>query len=381
MAKALHLGPWFISENFLSVRKWEPKFVPQEATLTSTAIWIRVPQLPTEFYDQDILKKVGRKLGKLLKIDKCTSSTLRGRYACICIQVPLETPVETSVIIGDHKQAVIYEGEGTLCTICGRIGHTAFSCNYRVQKPTATQEPQDDHEGKAVISEESKWKTVTFPRRRKQGQENTINKNEGKTNKPQHAPQTEEIQVNMFDVNSGKFLQTQTLRYNSKKLLNDQKTKKRPNVRNKKFTSTQDLPKYGHNTGPPMQPNTGAKQKARPTNDDPTNTNHEPSFQGDSSPTPNSSNTMSGETPNGADPSSPNGHSTKATTDSPIPHPNIQTYAFPTKSPEIISNGEIPTVTNSNRVPYLLPLLFPNEKTSTVTSITSPINEHTTPWL
>ncbi|XP_019255157.1 PREDICTED: uncharacterized protein LOC109233748 [Nicotiana attenuata] len=125
MVKALHLGPSFISGNFLSVRKWKPKFIPQEATLTSTAIWIRLPQLPTEFYDKVILEKVGRKLGKLLKIGQCTSSTLRGRYARICIQVPLETPMETTVIIGDHKQAVVYEGEGTLCTSCGRIGHTA----------------------------------------------------------------------------------------------------------------------------------------------------------------------------------------------------------------------------------------------------------------
>ncbi|XP_019252867.1 PREDICTED: uncharacterized protein LOC109231679 [Nicotiana attenuata] len=67
MVKVLHLGPWFISGNFLSVRKWKPKFVPQEATLTSTAIWIRLSQLPTEFYYKDILEKVGRKLGKLLK--------------------------------------------------------------------------------------------------------------------------------------------------------------------------------------------------------------------------------------------------------------------------------------------------------------------------
>nr|XP_016494471.1 PREDICTED: uncharacterized protein LOC107813694 [Nicotiana tabacum] len=202
MVKALHLGLWFISGNFLSVRKWEPKFVPQEATLTSTTIWIWLPQLPTEFYDQDILEKVGRKLGKLLKIDQCTSSTLRGRYARICIQVPLETPVETSIIIGDHKQVVIYEGEGTLCTICGRIGHTAHICNYRAPTPTATHEPQDDHQRKAVISEKSEWKTVTFPRRRKQGQLKTINTNEGKMNKPQHASRTEEIQVNMFNANS-----------------------------------------------------------------------------------------------------------------------------------------------------------------------------------
>ncbi|XP_019255049.1 PREDICTED: uncharacterized protein LOC109233623 [Nicotiana attenuata] len=131
LVKAIQKGPWFISGNFLSVRRWEPKFVPQEATLSFTAIWVRLPQLPTEFYDKEVLEKVGRKLGKLLKIDTCTSATLRGRYARICIQVPLETPVATSVTIGDHKQLVLYEGENVLCTGCGRIEHILKGCLHR----------------------------------------------------------------------------------------------------------------------------------------------------------------------------------------------------------------------------------------------------------
>ncbi|XP_019225732.1 PREDICTED: uncharacterized protein LOC109207297 [Nicotiana attenuata] len=170
MVKALYLGPWFVSGHFLSVRKWEPKFVTQEATLTSTAIWIRLPQLPTEFYDKIILEKVGRKLGKLLKIDQCTSSTLRGRYARICIQVPLETPVETSIIIGDHKQSVIYEGEGTLCTSCGRIGHTTIRCNYKPHSSSTANDTQEEAHQVEPTPEASEWKTLTFLRRRKQGQ-------------------------------------------------------------------------------------------------------------------------------------------------------------------------------------------------------------------
>nr|XP_009794210.1 PREDICTED: uncharacterized protein LOC104241008 [Nicotiana sylvestris] len=183
MVKALHLGPWFVSGHFQSVRKWEPKFVPHEATLTSTAIWIRLPQLPTEFYDKVILEKVGRKLGKLLKIDQCTSSTLRGRYARICIQVPQETPVEISVIIGDQKQLVVYEGEGTLCTSCGRIGHTASKCNYKPHSSATVNGTQEFHQTDPT-PEESEWKTVTFPRRRKQGQQKATIPIEGNVPKP-----------------------------------------------------------------------------------------------------------------------------------------------------------------------------------------------------
>ncbi|KAF3616353.1 hypothetical protein FXO38_34590 [Capsicum annuum] len=69
-----------------------------------------LPQLPTEFYDQEILERIGSKLGVLLKIDICTSSTFRGRYARICIQVPLDVPLKTQVSIGSHKQRVVYKG-------------------------------------------------------------------------------------------------------------------------------------------------------------------------------------------------------------------------------------------------------------------------------
>lgn len=70
---------------------------------------MRLPQL-TEFYDKNILERVGEKQGAQLKIDTCTLATLRGRYARICIQVPLDTPVKNSFNTGDHVQEVVCEG-------------------------------------------------------------------------------------------------------------------------------------------------------------------------------------------------------------------------------------------------------------------------------
>ncbi|KAH0633315.1 hypothetical protein KY284_036101 [Solanum tuberosum] len=67
-----------------------------------TAIWIRLPQLPIEFYGREILEKIRKKLGGLLKIDSCTSATLHGRYARICIQVSIGKPLQDDVQIGNH---------------------------------------------------------------------------------------------------------------------------------------------------------------------------------------------------------------------------------------------------------------------------------------
>ncbi|XP_019252852.1 PREDICTED: uncharacterized protein LOC109231663 [Nicotiana attenuata] len=84
MATALQKGSCFIFGTFLSVQRWEPNFVPSRAKQTLTAIWVRLSELPTEFYDVMILTKVGNTIGRLLKVDACTSAARRGRYARIC---------------------------------------------------------------------------------------------------------------------------------------------------------------------------------------------------------------------------------------------------------------------------------------------------------
>lgn len=123
MINALHDGPWFILNHFLSVRRWESKFLASKAQLTYSAIWIRLLELPTEFYDIEILQKLGSKVGKLLKIDACTSDTTRERYASLCIEVLLDKPLKFYIYIGTHKQTILYEGLNLLCVNCGRLGH------------------------------------------------------------------------------------------------------------------------------------------------------------------------------------------------------------------------------------------------------------------
>lgn len=74
MAKSLHEGPWFVLNHFF-ICHWEPKFIASNTQVTYSVIWSRLLELPIEFYDLDILSKVGSKIGKLLKVDSCTSST------------------------------------------------------------------------------------------------------------------------------------------------------------------------------------------------------------------------------------------------------------------------------------------------------------------
>ena len=82
----LRNGPWFIGENFLSIRPWEPNFKPAEANISSVTIWVRLNELSIEYYHVEALQIIGNAIGKVLRIDTHTATESRGRFARLCIQ-------------------------------------------------------------------------------------------------------------------------------------------------------------------------------------------------------------------------------------------------------------------------------------------------------
>lgn len=67
-------------------------------------------------------------IGRLLKVDVCKSSSLRGIYAKLCIELPMDEPVKKFIFIGRHRQLIHYEADNYLCKSCGRLGHKNTSC-------------------------------------------------------------------------------------------------------------------------------------------------------------------------------------------------------------------------------------------------------------
>ena len=74
----LNSGPWFIGEYFLSIQRWEPNFKPANASCSSMAVWIRLPELPFEYYEIEVLKEIGNAIGPVLRIDSNTAFEARG---------------------------------------------------------------------------------------------------------------------------------------------------------------------------------------------------------------------------------------------------------------------------------------------------------------
>ena len=136
--KVLRGGPWFIGEHFLAIKPWEPYFKASKATFSAVAVWIRLLELPIEFYDPTVLREIGGAIGQVLRIDSYTAMGTRASYAHLCFQVDLTKPLIMAVRVGKLRQKVLYEGISSLCFCCGRFGHKLESCNYHIQPMVKT---------------------------------------------------------------------------------------------------------------------------------------------------------------------------------------------------------------------------------------------------
>lgn len=150
--KVLRGGPWFIGEHFLAIKPWEPYFKASEANFTSVAVWVRLLELPIEFYDNTVLRQIGSAIGTVLRIDSYTATGSRGSYARLCIQVNLDEPLINFVKVGRLKQKIMYEGIGSLCFCCGRLGHKQEHCCYKIR---TTEEQKIGSEASSPIQNSS----------------------------------------------------------------------------------------------------------------------------------------------------------------------------------------------------------------------------------
>ncbi|KAI3989506.1 hypothetical protein MKX01_022781 [Papaver californicum] len=125
---ALLEGPWFIGGHHLSMRIWTPNFKPSETSVHTTVVWVRLPELPLEYFDKTVLEKVGAKIGRLIKVDSTTELVLRDKFSIVCVEVTNDKPLLPFVRIGSIKQKIEYEGVNMICFHYGKMSHKKEKC-------------------------------------------------------------------------------------------------------------------------------------------------------------------------------------------------------------------------------------------------------------
>ncbi|GLU10757.1 hypothetical protein SLE2022_275420 [Rubroshorea leprosula] len=186
--RVLMRGPWKIFDHYLAVQPWQPNFRPSCAKAPKTAIWVHFPELPTEYYEEPILRLLGNQVGRTISVDETTLLATRGQYAKVCVEVDLAEQLVSMVDFYDGVDptpmllTVAYD-LNNVCFHCGEFGHKKTICPYRQpptvgdspsgtsQKPTPTQTPTQSANFATLAKPYGPWKIVS---RKPQRQSNRI---------------------------------------------------------------------------------------------------------------------------------------------------------------------------------------------------------------
>ncbi|OMO87284.1 reverse transcriptase [Corchorus capsularis] len=136
-------GPWIIGGHYLTVRQWRPNFMPSSDKIEKLIIWIRFPNIPVEYFNMIALKKMGGKVGRVIKIDQVTDEGTRGKFARVCVELDLSKPLKPRLTVEGRDVLIEYEGLSLICFDCGIFGHRKSDCP--LQKPSSSEkegEPQ-----------------------------------------------------------------------------------------------------------------------------------------------------------------------------------------------------------------------------------------------
>ncbi|PPS11204.1 hypothetical protein GOBAR_AA09435 [Gossypium barbadense] len=120
--KVITTSTWKIMDHYLTIQKWKSNFHPTIRMIVSTVVWIQLPSLPLEYFNE-VLVKVGKIVGKPIKLYSNTTYTIRGKFARVfCVEIDL-------CKIGNFVQNIKYEGLHNICFSCGCFEHRTEANN------------------------------------------------------------------------------------------------------------------------------------------------------------------------------------------------------------------------------------------------------------
>ncbi|CAN1144935.1 hypothetical protein LINPERHAP2_LOCUS14393 [Linum perenne] len=126
--RAMFGGPWMVGDHYVVIQDWRPHFQPEGSPISTLRVWVRLPGIPLEYFDADVLTIIGDRIGKTVRLDHTTLEGSRGNFARVCVEVDLSKPLLSKYRLRRRVRRVEYEGLHTIFYSCGCYGHGLESC-------------------------------------------------------------------------------------------------------------------------------------------------------------------------------------------------------------------------------------------------------------
>ncbi|GLJ42904.1 hypothetical protein SUGI_0889390 [Cryptomeria japonica] len=134
--KVLDGGLWTMRSKPLYIQKWCRNFNPSKTEPYEKPIWIRLNNLPLEYWSEEALEKIGRSLGTLMELDAEIANGNSYLYARIKLVAVRRMP--QLIKLRGHGmewiQLIEVEEEKHYCSLCGRRNHDSDKCKNKKSK-------------------------------------------------------------------------------------------------------------------------------------------------------------------------------------------------------------------------------------------------------
>ncbi|XP_026420246.1 uncharacterized protein LOC113316242 [Papaver somniferum] len=91
-------GPWKVKEQHLKILPWTPMFNPESEKNIRAKVWVRFPYLHFEYWEEEILFRIARGLGKPVAVDPRTLRVEYGYFVAILVDIDFSKPMPKLVI-------------------------------------------------------------------------------------------------------------------------------------------------------------------------------------------------------------------------------------------------------------------------------------------
>ncbi|KAL0293181.1 UNVERIFIED_CONTAM: hypothetical protein Sangu_3243100 [Sesamum angustifolium] len=126
---------WFVDGFPMRVFKWTPTFNPREES-PIVPVWVRLPELPIQFFDREALFSIARLLDTPLRTDVSTATLVRPSVARVCVEINLLEPLQAEIGLGFGTemiiQPVVYERLPKYYATCKHLGHDYDECYEKI---------------------------------------------------------------------------------------------------------------------------------------------------------------------------------------------------------------------------------------------------------
>lgn len=136
------VGAWNLHSGILRLSQWKTDFNPK----THVESWIRLYELPQEYWRPKILLENANGIGTPIALDETTGNRFFGHYARVLIDVNLTAHLPSEIMVERENFAfyvvVNYEKLPLFCSYFHSIGHEVGNCKKKsIQDKTRKELP------------------------------------------------------------------------------------------------------------------------------------------------------------------------------------------------------------------------------------------------